>query len=248
MQGKVIHDQIGKRQLVIYLPPDYEENKEGFPVIYAQDGKQVEKILPTIMTEVESKFNEPGYQAFILVGIYSNERIHEYTPWPAPALGDRFEAFKGQGKEYLLFIEQQLMPYINANYKVLKGSRYTAIMGYSLGGLISMYSAYQTTAFGKIASISGSYWYKDMVRYIEENELINKEAKVFMSYGSQEGCKKQNIQKQAVPCAQKVNQLLREKLIYKEAFICYTDDGGHHEYADLRYQRALVWLAKSINK
>lgn len=248
MQGQLIHDQIGNRQLIIYLPPDYETSKEGFPVIYAQDGKQVEKLLPNIISEMESKFSEHGYQSFILIGIYSDERIHEYTPWPAPALGDRFEAFKGQGDAYLLFIEKELMPYIHARYKVLKEARDTAIMGYSLGGLLSMYSAYKTIAFGKIAAISGSFWYKDMVDYIETHELLNKEVKIFMSYGSEEGHKKENIQKQAVPCAQKVSHLLQEKITYKEDFACYTDDGGHHEYANVRYQRALEWLSKSFNK
>lgn len=246
MQGKLIHDQIEGRQLVIYLPPNYEESKEAFPVIYAHDGKEIEKLISNMMPQVEHQFNEEGHKAFILVGIYSDERIHEYTPWPAPALGERFEDFKGQGKSYLSFIVEQVIPYINETYRTLKDVKDTALMGYSLGGLISIYAAYETKTFGKIASISGSFWYQNMVDYVKVNEVLNKELEIFMSYGKAEGCKKQNRQAQAVPCAQEVSHILRKQLGGTENFYVYTDDGGHHEYASLRYQRALEWLSKKF--
>lgn len=48
-------------------------------VIYAHDGKEIEKLISNMMPQVEHQFNEEGHKAFILVGIYSDERIYEYA-------------------------------------------------------------------------------------------------------------------------------------------------------------------------
>lgn len=242
LEGKVIKETIEGRQIFVYLPPNYDISTKNFPVVYVHDGKELEQIIEIVMQEVEKSFVEYKKDGFILVGIYANERIHEYTPWPAKALNPKFQDFKGEGELYLNWIIDKVVPYVNLNYKSLQTPSHNAIMGYSLGGLISMYAAFRKSYFGKSISISGSFWYERVVDFIEEHELINEQMKIYMSYGMQEGKEKKTIQAEAVICAERVKESLQRKLKGENLVYVYTDNGGHHDHLITRYQNALKWL------
>lgn len=244
LKGRIIEEQLGKRQLFIYVPPSYQITRKYFPVIYAHDGENLKELMASIMPNLEEGFKDGIYKEFILVAIYSKERIHEYTPWLAAALNERFEAFKGNGKTYLSFITNELKVHIDKHYRTLTEKEDTTIMGYSFGGLISIYAAFETTCFGKIVSISGSFWYENILSYMEEHKFANSDVKIYMSYGSREGSNKDNRQADTVQCAQIAGSLVKEKLVNKGELYVYTDDGEHHDYRIDRYQLALKWIAK----
>ena len=66
--------------------------------------------------EVLLGFKEGKLNEFIWIGIYSEKRIHEYTPWPAPSLAPKFDDFGGQGREYIEFVVNGIKLYIDKNY------------------------------------------------------------------------------------------------------------------------------------
>jgi predicted alpha/beta superfamily hydrolase len=84
----------------------------------------------------------------IVVGIYPNDRIREYT---LPGYHD-----------YGRFLVETLKPLIDIKYRTLEGPRNTAVMGSSLGGVVSFYLGWQwPQVFGKVACLSSTFTYRD---------------------------------------------------------------------------------------
>lgn len=244
MFGSIKHECILGRKVFIYLPPSYKEINYGkFPVLYANDGAELYRYSKSLINSFEEGFKSGKLQEFIWIGIYSDKRIHEYTPWSAPALAPKFNDFGGLGKQYIDFITKEIKPYIDDNYKTKSDAKNTWIMGYSLGGLISVYSLYVTNVFGKVASICGSFWYKDIVNWIAENDILNKDVQLYIHYGKKEGEGKKTIQQNAVMCAEKVIEIIKKKSNDLGGSHISYDDGGHHKYVEHRYKNAIYWLA-----
>ncbi|SPU14817.1 iron-chelator esterase [Bacillus subtilis] len=66
--------------------------------------------------------------------------------------------------------------------------------------------------FGKIGSISGSYWYENAAETIHISSLKPGTARVFMSIGSEEGREKQSIQRHMLlKKTKQVHQSLKRK-------------------------------------
>ena len=156
------------RKIWIYLPPDYETSTKTYPVLYMQDGQnlfdnttafagewQVDETLNTL-------FSAGDYGA-IVIGIDNGggSRIDEYTPWNNPQYGG------GEGDLYMQFMTETLKPYVDANYRTKPGKEFNALVGSSLGALISTYGGVKySSTFSKIGSFSPAYW-------IVENQLNN---------------------------------------------------------------------------
>ncbi|UOE42430.1 alpha/beta hydrolase-fold protein [Chryseobacterium suipulveris] len=80
-------------------------------------------------------------------------RINEYTPWNNPQYGG------GEGDQYMQFVAETLKPYVDANYRTKPGAEYNALIGSSLGALISNYGGVKYSGtFSKIGSFSPAYW------------------------------------------------------------------------------------------
>lgn len=242
MRGSIKEEYYLDRKLFIYLPPSYGKSEKKFPVLYSHDGKDLERIVEKLILFLEEDFEKGTLQECIWVGIYptQNRRHHEYTPWPAPALDPRFEDFEGLGNDYIRFVAEDLKTYIDQRYATLPEEEHTWMMGYSLGGLISIYSAYLTPKFGKIACICGSFWYQDAVSWIKQHEMLNPKVKLFVYYGKKEGQGKETIQQHAVQCAENVVDVLRQQ--HSNQLEAMWDEGGHHHYVEGRYQNAIKWL------
>ena len=243
MLGSINREHILGREIFIYLPPSYRDNNKRFPVLYGNDGAELYRYSERLINSFEKGFKEGKLNEFIWIGIYSENRIHEYTPWPAPALASKFDDFGGQGNEYIEFVASGIKPYIDMNYNTKSDTKNTWIMGYSLGGLISVYSVYITNVFGKISSICGSFWYKDIVSWISENDVLNKDCQLYIHYGRKEGQGKKTAQQNAVMCAERVIEIFRDKQGSIGALYISSDDGGHHQYMEQRYMNAIYWLA-----
>lgn len=72
------------RQIIVYLPKAYHLFTErSFPAVFLQDGDFLFKeSIADIERDVEAGITEP----VIFIGIDSQRRNDEYTPWEMPAL------------------------------------------------------------------------------------------------------------------------------------------------------------------
>jgi predicted alpha/beta superfamily hydrolase len=143
----------------VFLPPGYGENQlRRYPVLYMQDGQnlffpheafqgQHWRIAETLSLLDAMNAIEP----LIVVGIYPNHREHDYTQ---PGYED-----------YGRFIAGELKAAIDGEYRTLPGPGHTAVMGSSLGGVVSFYLAWQhPDIFGMAACLSSTFGWRDDLR------------------------------------------------------------------------------------
>ena len=149
------------RKVWIYLPPDYNDNTDNYPVLYMHDGQNVFDASTSFSGEWEvdetlNTLHAAGDPGIIVVAVDNGgtHRIDEYSPWVHPTYGG------GEGEAYMEFMSTTLKPFIDVTYRTLTDRANTAIMGSSLGGLISHYAAVEfQNVYGKIGIFSPSYWF-----------------------------------------------------------------------------------------
>ncbi len=185
----------------IYLPPNYNETNKKYPVIYMHDGQNLFDDATSYIGEwgvdetLNTLFQNTG-KGFIVVGIDNGgeARIAEYTPWSHEKYGG------GKGELYIDFIVNTLKPMIDQNYRTKSVAKHTAIIGSSLGGLISYYGGLKyPEVFGKIGAISTSFWFSDKVNEFTTIHAKQSSTKLYLIVGGKEGedmVAGQNISKQ----------------------------------------------------
>lgn len=174
--GNVIFKQIelptfvGKRQLRIYLPPDYSTSKKSYPVLYMTDAQNVFDNKTANAGEwqidelMESLAKEGSKLTSIVVAIdhAAENRTMEYLPFHLGGAGWSILNWQkgklGKGKMFADWIVNDLKPQIDKDYRTLPEREHTSIMGSSMGGLISCYTAllHQET-FSKAGCLSSAF-------------------------------------------------------------------------------------------
>ena len=113
------------------------------------------------------------------------------------------------------------------------------IAGYSLAGLFALYSIYQTDAFSRVASVSGSLWFPGIKEYVVSRTPVKKPADIFFSLGDRE-CRTQNS---LLRCVQQNTESIER--YYHEQGIDTTfqlNPGNHFKDVVQRTAAGLQWL------
>jgi predicted alpha/beta superfamily hydrolase len=153
------------------LPLGYSNSSESFPVIFLLDSDKsfgmARDIIDWLMWSQE-------IEKVIVVGIsYGNEdwwqsRSRDYTPWKdnKKIWGDFPQA--GGADNFLKFLEYELIPFVDLNYRTKKSER--AIAGLSVGGLFVSYAMIKATKLFNKYLLSGSalIWDNKHIFMIEE--------------------------------------------------------------------------------
>jgi enterochelin esterase-like enzyme len=160
------HDLKYTRDVMVWLPPSYNKlpNKR-YPVLYVHDGQNV--FMPNSIYNGEWRLDEVAdsliktgtTEEFIIVAINNTkDRWVEYSGTP-------------EGMNYLKFIVNNLKLFIDKNYRTKADKNNTAIMGSSMGGLISFYMVWlYPNVFSKAACLSSGFTY-------DEGHIISKFSK-----------------------------------------------------------------------
>ncbi len=179
------------RRIWIYLPPDYEDTQDNYPVIYMHDGQNLFDEETAFMGEweVDETLNDLAAEGFlvpIVVGIDNggSHRANEYLPYYNENLNGG-----GEGDEYMAFIVETLKPFIDEEYRTLPGRENTGIIGSSFGGVISLYGAlkYQDV-FSKCGPFSPAYWanYEELFDYLSVTGF-QQDVRFYQNAGELEG-------------------------------------------------------------
>ncbi|MGV2805856.1 alpha/beta hydrolase, partial [Clostridium perfringens] len=99
--------------------------------------------------------SEGRMQEIIIVGIATvpHQRLNEYFH-DNPRMHQVFDP-PFAGERYELFIIEEVLPYINENFRTLKGPEHTAMMGSSAGGIVTYNIGFRRPdVFGSIAVMS----------------------------------------------------------------------------------------------
>lgn len=227
------------RRIWLYLPPDYETSKKSYPVMYMHDGQNLFDKRTSYAGEwhIDESLNalfEEGDKGIIVVGIENGEtfRTDEYTPWENEQYGG------GQGDAYAQFIVETLKPYIDHHYRTMSNRGNTAIMGSSLGGLISFYTAlkYQEI-FGMAGVFSPSFWFSDRIYDLVDEVGKVEEMKFYILGGALESATLLD-EIHAMAVTMKVAGFGEE-----EIKVSTHEDGNHNEqYWSREFREAYLWL------
>jgi len=127
------------RPIIISLPNGYENNGANYPVLYLLDGLgNIKHQIGTVELLTESGFIPP----MIIVAIESLDRSRDLTPSNAGqdvygGAGNTGIPQSGGAPEFLQFLEEELIPYVESNFRT---HPYRLLEGHSFGGLFSTYS------------------------------------------------------------------------------------------------------------
>ncbi|MGM0435541.1 MAG: alpha/beta hydrolase [Bacillota bacterium] len=214
---------------------------QRFPVLYMHDGQNIvdpKRSYSGSTWKIKESFESlRDMPEVVVVGISSaadSRRLDEYNPFEFEFETDRLTMEGGKtpgglGEAYMQDIITQIKPFVDERYPTDPSAKNTAIMGSSLGGLISLYAGIaHGDYFTRVASLSGAFF----VSMESLNELIDKShlshlEKVYIDTGDSEvaGGEPRDylLSNQAVHADLK-KKLDKDKLQYKE-----IKNGKHHE-------------------
>jgi predicted alpha/beta superfamily hydrolase len=173
------------RDVIVWLPPDYDENPlKKFQVLYMHDGQNIFDP-KTSFTKVDWQIDETAdsmikadiIQSLIIVGIYNTQdRREEYSPGL-------------KGNNYMKFVVEKLKPMIDNKYRTLPQREHTSTGGSSMGGLISFMLLWEyNKIFSKAICMSPAYIYRDYdyVKTLKSYSGERKDLKVYFDNGDDE--------------------------------------------------------------
>jgi predicted alpha/beta superfamily hydrolase len=179
--SKILNEQ---REIVIQLPKNYQKNTElKYPVLYLLDGPSNISHTASTLNFIHAKGMAPES---IIVGIANTNRGRDLTPTPIKR-GET--AMGGGGDNFLDFIESELMPYIEKNYRT---ENFKMIAGHSLGGLLVIHSLQSRPhLFQAHFAFSPSLWWDDQVTVKSTKAFFTKtkalKNSLYMNLGNEDG-------------------------------------------------------------
>lgn len=172
---RVAAASLPEQRLTIWLPPGYDEGVKRYPVLYMHDGHNLFDPKKSNFDKVWAADKailmavaDSGIEPHIIVGIWAPgaDRYRQYLPRDiyenaSPALRSKMDNM-AQGpivsEAYLAWIAGPLKDWVDKSFRTLSGRNDTAIVGSSMGGLMSCYAFMERPdIFGRAACIS-SHW------------------------------------------------------------------------------------------
>ena len=180
------------RPLHIYLPDNYHETDECYPVMYFFDGHN-------LFDDADATYGKSwGMKAFldewsknmIIVGIECGhegpERLMEYLPYSADFAETGLTDYMGDVT--LEWIIDEIKPMIDSEYRTYPFRECTGIGGSSMGGLMALYGViHHNRWFSKGACISSaiSFCMEPLMRDIIMHR-IDPDSRFYLSWGTKE--------------------------------------------------------------
>ena len=108
-----------------------------------------------------------------------------FSPWPAPGVPKGDPDFKGESPEFLKLLQTKVIPQIEKELQVNTDVE-RSLVGVSMSGLFALWQWMICDTFRNIASLSGSFWYEDLMEWINKIEIPHKSGFGFFLLGDQE--------------------------------------------------------------
>jgi predicted alpha/beta superfamily hydrolase len=147
------------RRVTVWLPPSYSTGKRYYSVVYMHDGQNLfrneEAFGGRAWMVGDTIAKLPIRHQAIVVGIDNGgqHRINEYAPFRQRGKG-------GEADLYLDFIVHTIKPFVDQHYRTLAYAEHTAMIGSSLGGLLTLYAGLRyPQVFGRIGVMSPAFWF-----------------------------------------------------------------------------------------
>lgn len=148
LNSEVLNEERG---IFVYLPVGYEQSEAKYPVIYILDGRGNFAFSATTANFLARNQRMPRS---IVVGIPNTDRMRDFTP-----VHEERSPTSGGADKFLEFMEKELIPYINKNYRT---NSYKTLYGHSLCGMFAIYTLFEKPEmFDSFIAVSPYLQYAD---------------------------------------------------------------------------------------
>ncbi|MGK0414628.1 MAG: putative alpha/beta superfamily hydrolase, partial [Polaribacter sp.] len=181
-----IHSKILKeeRNYILELPSSYETSKNNYPILVLLDGEVNYHSHSGILKHMIDGRQIPE---MIIVAITNVDRVKDFTPTKYLTNLNGSSALEnhktsGGSSHFLNFIEEELLPEIDKNYRT---NSFKTLVGISHGGLLvgSSYLS-NTSSFNGFVSMDPSFWWDNqyVVKQINSANLSQiKDKRIYVS-------------------------------------------------------------------
>ena len=112
-----------------------------------------------------------------------SRRISQADQW----IQDGYEKYGITSNQFLKFLVEELKPFIDNNYKTIRGRNGTFLAGASMGGLISAYALCEYPNIFSGAACLSTHWSAldgVFIEYLKNNLPNSKSHKIYFDYGT----------------------------------------------------------------
>lgn len=120
-----------ERTISVALPDGYLTSRAAYPVLYVLDAEG-QKLFPECVSTIRDLYEKGHIPQLIVVGIWNTERNRDMIPVPVS-----HRPGSGGSASFLEFIQNELMPYINQNYRTRD---FSILYGMSNSALFTVYA------------------------------------------------------------------------------------------------------------
>lgn len=244
-------DHYGWHKVHVWLPPGYFDRTSHHSVVVANDGQQVffggDIGQNWWIQKVVQEFADGTNEALpIVVGVDWRERGKEYLhePITPPPLGQVQLLHGGGLGPYSNYVADQIVPFIDANYRTIRDRQHRVVLGSSHGGLAAFFTGVSRgDVFGQVIAMSSSFWAGTM-KPLRQSKLyrltadnlsrVETRPRIYIDWGLQRGGGLHNWAIEAWATSR--GEDMRDILVHDHAYVEGVDlmavedpDGQHNE-------------------
>lgn len=202
-----------ERPVIVYTPPGYQPDGSKYPLLVMLDGGMY--------------FSPPLVDARgILDRLIAQKKIPPTVAvFIGPTTPDSRSSEMTCNDLFVDFLAKEVVPWMRDKYRAGNDATNTIVAGTSLSGLAALFAGFRhSEVFGKVVSLSGSYWWAPagderswLTRQLAESPVVP--LHISMSVGLME-----------VHDQMDTNRHLRDVLIAKGYSLRYSEFNGNHGY------------------
>ena len=240
IESKLLNEQ---RKVWVYVPEDNDDGiflKKKYPVVYLLDGDAHFYSVVGMIQQLSSVNGNTICPKMIVVGIPNTNRTRDLSPTKgnldSPFADSSMVASSGGGENFLAFLEQELIPKIDATYPT---EPYRMFIGHSLGGLMVMHTLlHKPELFNAYVSIDPSMWWNDqkLLKDIQRTPLgakyKNKALFLGIANTMDEGMDTLRVQKEKSPETAHIRSILELNSYLKSASSTHLKYKGNYYEED----------------
>jgi predicted alpha/beta superfamily hydrolase len=230
-----------ERMLRVWLPPGYDDPQNAdrrYPVLYLNDGQNLfepSTAFAGVEWQVDETANrlirENAIAPMIIVGIDNAQknRVREYLPFTDDSYQPPVK--RVYGKRYPDFLINEVMPYVQRRYRVLRGSENTSLGGSSYGALISLYTVIaRPGVFSRLIIESPSLYVHDQQILKESRNQKIWPEKIYLGIGTKE-TGQEDWNQQALHDVLELASILHNAGLDEHRLKLRVEDGATHSEA-----------------
>jgi predicted alpha/beta superfamily hydrolase len=149
--------------VTVYLPPEYARSSARYPVLYANDGQDMQAV--GLQATLAQLYDEHAIEPLVVVAVdmlhdrASGYGLSDRHRRRSVVGGSRIGPIGLRAADYSAWVADVLVPYVDAHYRTRADARDRAVMGWSLGALNAFSLGWQyADVFGKVGAMSPSFW------------------------------------------------------------------------------------------